>query len=86
MALCHRADVHKIDKPSVAALLRAEFGEEVDVPAGPAAVVTCRSPHGAVVAVDRRSVQDVRPWVAVDDRDDVVGSPDRSRRGTTGSR
>ena len=26
------------------------------MPAGPAAVVTCRSPHGAVVAVDRRSV------------------------------
>ena len=75
LTLCHRADAHKIGPTSVAALLRTEFGEDVEVPAGPAAVVTCRSPHGAVVAVDRRSVQDVRPWVAVDDRDDAVGTP-----------
>jgi hypothetical protein len=75
LALCHRADAHKISPTSVAALLRTEFGEDVEVPAGPAAVVTCRSPHGAVVAVDRRSVEDVRPWVVVDDHDDVVGSP-----------
>jgi hypothetical protein len=40
-------------------------------------VVTGRSARGAPIVLERRSVHDVRVWLAVDDRDDVVGAPEQ---------
>jgi hypothetical protein len=74
LALSPDAALQKIDATAVVDLLRTEFGEKVDVPRGTAAVAVCRSVHGAVVALERRTLKDVRPWITLDDREDVVGS------------
>jgi hypothetical protein len=36
-----------------------------------------RTARGAVVALEMRTLQDVRAWLAVDDRDEVVGSAEQ---------
>ena len=81
LALCHRAAVHRSTRRRSPTLLRTEFGEDVDVPAGPACG---RRRAGARTAPSSRSTggrsQDVR---AVDrrrrPRTTLVGSPAAGR-------
>ena len=68
--------VRKVKESGVPDLLRSALTDvQVELPEGDAPVVTARTSQGAVVAIERRSLQhDVRAWIAVDDRDSVVGT------------
>ena len=78
VALARGQAVRTVDSDAVPDLLRAEIGGEACKPAaGDVPVLIGRLARGAVVAVERRSMQDVRVWLAVDDRDMTVGSADQ---------
>jgi hypothetical protein len=68
--------VRKIEETAVPALLRGELiGEPAEVPEGDVPVVIGKTSRGAVVAIERRSLQhDVRAWITVDDRGHAVGT------------
>ena len=67
--------LHPMDAGFVPDLLRAELtGALADVPPGDVRVAVGRTARGAPVAVERRSLHDVRAWVGVDDADGVVGT------------
>lgn len=70
--------VRRSDAAAVPDVLRAELGGgPVDLPAGDVKIVLGRTARGAVTAVELRSLQDVRAWLAVDDRDAVVGTDEQ---------
>ena len=73
-ALCAGHPPRGLDDTAAPALLREAFGVPAAVGSGAVPVVLRRSARGAVVAVERRSTTDLRPWIAVDDSDEVVGT------------
>ncbi len=78
LALCHGAGTRKLDAAALPALLCSELGRvSAELPAGKATVAVRRTAGGAVVALERRAVQVVQAWLAVDDRDEVVGSAEQ---------
>jgi hypothetical protein len=71
-------DATKIDPQAMPALLHREITEiETDIPAGEIPVIVRRTARGAVVVLEMRSPQDVRAWLAVDDRDNQVGTAEQ---------
>ena len=78
LALGHGADTHQLDSEAVPVLLRSEItGTSGEVSPGQVRVASRRSSGGVVVALELRSLTDVRAWVAVDDRGETVGSSDQ---------
>ncbi|WP_219420242.1 DUF1998 domain-containing protein [Pseudonocardia nigra] len=70
--------VRKVDAAAVPAVVRGEIsGVAPEPPAGDVPVVTGRTARGAVAVVERRSLHDVRAWLAVDDRDSTVGESEQ---------
>lgn len=64
-----------LDAALVPDLLRAELtGTVADLPPGDVPIAVSRTARGAPVAIERRSLQDVRAWIGVDDADGVVGT------------
>jgi hypothetical protein len=78
LALSRGAETRKLDAAALPALLCCELGGAgAELPAGQTTVAIRRTARGAVVALEMRTLQDVRAWLAVDDRDDVVGSAEQ---------
>ncbi len=70
-------DAVQTERAALPALLRADMlGEPVTVPTGPHQVLVGRTAGGAALGIDLRGLTDVRAVLAVDDRDDVVGTDD----------
>jgi DEAD/DEAH box helicase/Helicase conserved C-terminal domain len=75
LALSRGAGTRKLDGAALPALLCSELGPASgELPAGQTTVAMRRTARGAVVALEMRELRDVRAWLAVDDRDEVVGS------------
>ena len=79
VAMSRGAATKKLDATALPALLCGELGgSSGTLPAGQTTVAIRRTVRGAVVVLEMHTLHDVRAWLAVDDRDEVMGSTEQS--------